>query len=173
MLGVGELNPARQGFAANDHRFDPLWELCAELGLVVMFHAGFPGAGAGTPGGMGYRLELARPVPYLDDVAARFPELRIIGAHPAWPWHLENLAAAWHKAQLLHRPVRLVAEVPARRRSCTTPTASSRTRCSSGPTGRSSTSSDGSAEFDALELKPASRQKIMLDNAVALFGLDA
>src|SRR5690606_23626080 len=55
--GVGELNPARQKFLANDRRFYPIWETCAELGLVVMFHGGFPGAGAGTPGGGGYKLD--------------------------------------------------------------------------------------------------------------------
>ncbi|MEV4899054.1 hypothetical protein AB0K48_57995, partial [Nonomuraea sp. NPDC055795] len=31
------------------------------------------GAGAGTRGGMGYKLEYTRPIPYLDDVAADFP----------------------------------------------------------------------------------------------------
>lgn len=98
--GIGELNPARQGFAPNDRRFYPLWEECQERGLIVMFHGGFPGAGAGTPGGMGYRLELARPVPYLDDLAADFPELRIVAAHPSWPWHLEALAMVWHKANV-------------------------------------------------------------------------
>lgn len=98
IIGVGELNPARQRFHPNDPRFDELWATCAELDLPVMFHSGFPGAGAGRPGGMGYAIEAARPVPYLDDLAAHFPTLRVIAAHPGWPWHLENLAAAWHKS---------------------------------------------------------------------------
>lgn len=96
--GVGELNPSRQRFFANDEAFYPIWEACQALGLAVMFHTGFPGAGAGRPGGMGYKLEYLRPIPYLDDVAADFPGMNVIAAHPGWPWHLESLAACWHKA---------------------------------------------------------------------------
>jgi predicted TIM-barrel fold metal-dependent hydrolase len=33
----------------------------------------------------------------LDDVAADFPELNIIMAHPGWPWQDEQLAIATHK----------------------------------------------------------------------------
>ena len=39
-------------------------------------------------------------VPAVDDVAADFPELTIIGAHPAWPWQDEMLAVAMHKANV-------------------------------------------------------------------------
>ena len=45
--GIGELNPARQKFFPNDETFYPIWEVCQELGIVVMFHMGFAGAGAG------------------------------------------------------------------------------------------------------------------------------
>ena len=55
------------------------------------------GAGAGTPGGMVYKLKYGRPIPYLDDIAADFPELNIVGAHPAWPWQEESLAIARQK----------------------------------------------------------------------------
>lgn len=96
--GVGELNPARQKFYPNDPQFYPIWEACQELGLVVMFHMGFAGAGAGRPGGMGYKLEPVRAIPFLDDVAADFPELNLIHAHPGWPFHHEALAACWHKS---------------------------------------------------------------------------
>ena len=33
----------------------------------------------------------------LDDVAADFPELKIIMAHPGWLWQDEQLAIAMHK----------------------------------------------------------------------------
>lgn len=98
--GVGELNPVRQKFFPNDERFYPIWETCQELGMVVMFHMGFAGSGAGRPGGMGYKLEAARAIPHLDDVAADFPGLQIIHAHPGWPFHHEALAACWHKSNL-------------------------------------------------------------------------
>src|SRR6185295_17798937 len=41
----------------------------------------------------------SRPI-YLDHVAADFPELTIIGAHPAWPWHDEMLAIIGHKSNV-------------------------------------------------------------------------
>jgi predicted TIM-barrel fold metal-dependent hydrolase len=96
LLGL-KFNPGRQGFYPNDRRFYPLWEEAAHLGLVVLFHSGMMGAGAGRPGGMGYHLRYTEPIPYLDDVAADFPTLTIIGAHPAWPWEEEGLAVARHK----------------------------------------------------------------------------
>ncbi len=98
--GVGELNPSRQKFFMNDPSVYPIWEVCQELGVVVMFHMGFAGSGAGRPGGMGYRLDHVRPIPYLDDMAADFPELQIIHAHPGWPYHQETLAVAWHKSNV-------------------------------------------------------------------------
>ena len=96
--GIGELNPVRQKFFPNDETFYPIWEVCQELGIVVMFHMGFAGAGAGRPGGMGYKLDAARAIPHLDDMAADFPELQVIHAHPGWPFHHEALAACWHKS---------------------------------------------------------------------------
>lgn len=171
ILGVGELNPARQRFYPNDPRFDPLWELCAELGLVVMFHSGFPGAGAGTPGGMGYELDYARPIPYLDSVAARFPELRIVAAHPGWPWHLENLAACWHKSNYYidlsgWAPKYMSPEVVRYANSLIT------RRVLFGTDWPVLQAERWMAEFDELGFKPESKQRIVLDNAVELFSLE-
>lgn len=170
-LGVGELNPTRQRFLPNDPRHYPIWELCQELGLVVLFHAGFPGAGAGRPGGMGYLLENCRPVPYLDQVAADFPELRIVAAHPGWPWHLENLAAAWHKANYYldlsgWAPKYFPAEVIHYANSIIPH------KALFGSDWPVLSPDRWLSEFDELDFKPASRQKILLDNAVRLLGLD-
>ncbi|MFE6996511.1 amidohydrolase family protein [Microbacterium sp. NPDC057659] len=168
--GVGELNPARQKFLPNDRRFYPIWETCAELGLVVMFHSGFPGAGAGTPGGGGYRLENARPIPYIDDMAADFPELNIISAHPAWPWHLDNLAMVWHKSNVYldlsgWAPKHLPADVRQYANSVITD------RVLFGSDWPVMTVERWMSEFDELGFKPESRQKILLDNARKLFRL--
>jgi predicted TIM-barrel fold metal-dependent hydrolase len=170
IVGVGELNPARQRFFPNDRRFFPIWETCAELGLVVMFHAGFPGAGAGTPGGSGYKLEHARPVPYIDDVAAELPELKIISAHPAWPWHLDNLAMVWHKTNVFMdlsgwAPRYLPPEVI---RYADTLISD---RVLFGSDWPVMTVERWMSEFDQLELRETSRRKILLENAVRLFGL--
>ena len=60
----------------------------------------------------------------------------IILAHPSFPWQDEALAVATHKAERLHRPVRLVAEVlPAAARAVRQHAAQA-TRCCSAPTSR-------------------------------------
>lgn len=92
-----KFHPSTQQFYPNDRRFYPLWEKAQELGLIVLFHSGTTGVGAGRPGGGGIKLGYARPIPYMDDVAADFPELTIVMAHPAWPWQEEQLAMLVHK----------------------------------------------------------------------------
>lgn len=168
--GVGELNPARQKFLPNDRRFYPIWETCAELGLVVLFHSGFPGAGAGSPGGMGYKLDHARPVPYIDDVAADFPELKIISAHPGWPWYLENLAMVWHKSNVYldlsgWGPKYLPPEVVHYANTLI------QDRVLFGTDWPALDVDRTFEQFSGLDLKPAVRPKILRDNAVRLFGL--
>ena len=86
-----------QHFFANDTQYYPLWERCAKLGLICLFHSGSTGVGAGRPGGGGIKLEPMKPVPYVDDVAADFPELKIILAHPSFPWDKEGLSVIIHK----------------------------------------------------------------------------
>jgi predicted TIM-barrel fold metal-dependent hydrolase len=94
-----KLHPITQGFFPNDERFYPLYAKADELGIPVIFHTGHTGIGAGTPGGTGLKLKHSRPM-YLDDVAADFPNLTIIGAHPSWPWQDEMLSVALHKANV-------------------------------------------------------------------------
>ena len=47
-------------------------------------------------GGMGMRLKYSNPI-YIDDVAVDFPDMKIILAHPSWPWVDESLSMALHK----------------------------------------------------------------------------
>ena len=94
-----KLHPSLQAFQPDDERFWPLYERCEELGLVVLFHTGTSGIGAGQPGGQGSRLDYARPI-RLDAVAAAFPSLKVIAAHFGYPWHLELLAMALHKTNI-------------------------------------------------------------------------
>jgi len=89
--------PNTQEFYPNDARFYPIWELAEKLGLVTLIHSGTTGVGAGRPGGGGIKLKYSRPIPYIDDIAADFPELRIVMAHPSWPWQEEQLAVLVHK----------------------------------------------------------------------------
>ena len=94
-----KFHPGIQAFYPNDTRFYPLYECITKLGVPALFHTGANGLGAGTPGGMGIKMDYTRPI-YLDAVAADFPQLTIIGAHPAWPWHEEMLAIIQHKSNV-------------------------------------------------------------------------
>ena len=96
LLGL-KFHPDTQAFFPNDPHFYPLWKACSEVGLAVLFHSGTTGVGAGQPGGGGIKLKYARPIPYMDDVAADFPDLTVIMAHPAFPWQDEQLAMLVHK----------------------------------------------------------------------------
>ena len=62
------------------------------------------------PGGGGVRLKYSNPMA-VDDVAAEFPGLDIILAHPSFPWQEEALAIAVHKPNVYIDLSRLVAEV--------------------------------------------------------------
>ena len=91
-----KFHPNTQAFWPNDRDFYPLYEVIAEAGLIALFHSGQTGIGAGMPGGGGVRLKYSNPM-CVDDVAADFPELKIILAHPSFPWQDEALAVATHK----------------------------------------------------------------------------
>jgi hypothetical protein len=91
-----KFHPTMQGFYPNDRSAYVLYEAIAEAGAIALFHTGQTGVGAGMHGGMGMKLNYSNPI-YLDDVAADFPDMRIILAHPSFPWQEEALAVATHK----------------------------------------------------------------------------
>ena len=99
LLGLA-LQPIAQGFYPNNQQFYPLYEKCAELKIPLAFNSGTTGVGAGILGGSGYHLKYGKPIPYIDDLAADFPQLTIIMVHPAWPWHEEQIAILLHKANV-------------------------------------------------------------------------
>jgi predicted TIM-barrel fold metal-dependent hydrolase len=94
-----KFHPGTQAFYPNDRMAYPLYEVISEYGLVALFHTGQTGVGAGTRGGGGIRLKYSRPL-YLDDVAADFPDMDIILAHPSFPWQDEALSIATHKPRV-------------------------------------------------------------------------
>ena len=99
LLGV-KYQPPVQAFSPNDRQFYPIWDLLQSLGAPVLIHCGTTAIGAGEPGGLGFKLGHARPIPNIDDVAADFPRLNIVAAHPGWPWTEELIAVAIHKANV-------------------------------------------------------------------------
>ena len=94
-----KFHPSLQGFEPNDPRYYPLYEALQELGVPALFHTGQTGIGAGLPGGRGIKLRYSNPM-LLDDVAADFPDLTIIMAHPSVPWQDEAISVATHKANV-------------------------------------------------------------------------
>lgn len=91
-----KFHPTVQGFDPSHERYAPLWALLETAGVPALFHTGQTGIGAGLPGGYGFRLGLSNPM-LLDPVAADFPQLQIIMAHPSVPWQDEALSVATHK----------------------------------------------------------------------------
>ena len=165
-----KFHPGIQAFYPNDKQFYPLYEKITDLGVPALFHTGTNGLGAGTPGGMGVKLDYTRPI-YLDHVAADFPELAIIGAHPAWPWHDEMLAIIGHKSNVFmdlsgwspkYVPKAIMDEARTRLQD----------RILFGSDYPFILPQRWLADFDSLEgFSPAVRQKILHDNAARILKL--
>ncbi|GGC96391.1 4-hydroxyphenyl-beta-ketoacyl-CoA hydrolase [Tersicoccus solisilvae] len=100
-LGVRgfKFHPSLQGFDPSNPQFHALWAALERIGLPCIFHTGQNGMGAGLPGGGGIKLAYSNPL-LLDDVAADFPNLPIIMAHPSVPWQEEANSIATHKANV-------------------------------------------------------------------------
>ena len=94
-----KFHPSVQAFEPNDQTYYPLYEKLQEFGVPVVFHTGQTGIGAGLPGGRGIKLRYSDPM-LLDDVAADFPYLPIILAHPSVPWQDSAISMATHKANI-------------------------------------------------------------------------
>jgi len=98
MLGF-HFHPIMGHFAVNERRLYPLFEAIDELKVPVMIDVGTTGMGAGMPGGLGAKIRHAHPSA-IDELAADFPNLTIVAAHPGWPWVDEMTAVALHKGNV-------------------------------------------------------------------------
>ncbi len=164
-----KFHPNVQGFFPNDRLAYPLYEVIAEHGLVALFHTGQTGIGAGAPGGGGIRLKYSNPM-YVDDVAADFPDMPIILAHPSFPWQDEALSVATHKPQVYidlsgwspkYFPPQLVQYANSLLRD----------KVLFGSDFPMITPERWLADFEKLPIKDEVRPKILKDNAARLFGL--
>lgn len=72
------------GLPPDDRRYYPLYAECVELDVTFCLQVGH--AGPMRPS------EPGRPIPYLDNVAHEFPELRIVGGHIGFPWVSEMIS---------------------------------------------------------------------------------
>ena len=164
-----KFHPSLQAFEPNDERYYPIYEAIAEADLPTVFHTGQTGIGAGLPGGRGIKLRHSDPM-LLDDVAADFPSLTVILAHPSVPWQDAAISMATHKANVYidlsgwlpkYFPAQLV-------------------RALNGPLRRKVLFGSDypvispdrwMASFDDLEIKPDVRALVMKQNAIDLLGL--
>jgi predicted TIM-barrel fold metal-dependent hydrolase len=85
-----------------DDRCFPIYEKCIELDVPILIHFGFTLPTA--------PLKYGDPVP-LDEVAQRFPELKIIAAHCAFPWFWQ-LAVVAARRPNVYVDVSALAAVP-------------------------------------------------------------
>jgi predicted TIM-barrel fold metal-dependent hydrolase len=165
-----KFHPSLQGFAPNDPLAYPLYEVIEELGVPTLFHSGQTGIGAGVPGGGGIRLRYSNPM-LVDDIAVDFPELRIILAHPSFPWQDEALAVATHKPYVYidlsgwspkYFPPQLVRYANSLLQD----------KVLFGSDYPVLTPDRWLADFAELDIKPEVRPKILKENAMALLGLE-
>jgi len=168
-LRGAKFHPGRQRFAPSDPQFSPLWEAASDLGAIVLFHTGMMAAGAGTPGGRGERLEYTRPI-HLDALAAAFPKLTIVAAHPSWPWHEEMLAIARHKANVsLDLSGYLPRYIPESFMKMATGLLQDQAMF--GSDYPFITPERWLADFDQLDVKDSVREKLLIGNAKRILGL--
>ncbi|PZG07593.1 amidohydrolase family protein [Nonomuraea aridisoli] len=165
-----KFHPSIQGFSPDDRMAYPLYEAIEESGAIALFHTGQTGIGAGVPGGAGIRLKHSDPM-LVDDVAADFPDLKIILAHPSFPWQDEALAVAVHKPTVhidlsgwspKYFPPQLVRYANSLLKE----------KVLFGSDYPVISPDRWLADFDRLDIKPEVRPMILKDNAVRLLGLD-
>jgi predicted TIM-barrel fold metal-dependent hydrolase len=71
----------------NDKLYFPLYVKCIELGIPFCTQVGHTGPLMPS--------ETGRPIPYLDEVALTFPQLKIVAGHIGFPWTDEMIGLAW------------------------------------------------------------------------------
>ena len=98
-VGFGIIGQTKGGFPASDPIWDPFYKTSIDANVPVLIHTGLTGIGQGQAGGRGIILEDGHPR-HIDTVAARFPELRLLAARPAYPWQDEMIAILLHKANV-------------------------------------------------------------------------
>jgi predicted TIM-barrel fold metal-dependent hydrolase len=164
-----KFHPSLQAFEPNDRRYYPIYEAIDAAGVPTVFHTGQTGIGAGLPGGRGIKLRYSDPM-LLDDVAADFPAMTVIMAHPSVPWQDAAISIATHKSNVYidlsgwlpkYFPQQLVHAASRQLRH----------KVLFGSDYPVITPDRWMASFDELDVKPEVRPLIMKENAVNVLGL--
>jgi uncharacterized protein len=164
-----KFHPSLQGFSPDDQAYYPLWAEIETLGVPALFHTGQTGIGAGLPGGRGIKLRLSDPM-LLDDVAADFPSLTVILAHPSVPWADASISMATHKSNVY---IDLSGWSPKYFPPALVRAANSylQDKVLFGTDYPLLTPERWLRDFDTLDMKPDVRPKILKDNAIRVLGL--
>ena len=91
---IGELGLPYGGHPLNDPACFPLFELAQRYDIPVFFHTGFGGPNPQAGFAPKFRIALSDPL-LLEDVAIRFPKLRIVIMHMGWPFYDHALYMLW------------------------------------------------------------------------------
>jgi predicted TIM-barrel fold metal-dependent hydrolase len=83
---IGELGLPYGGHPLNDPACFPLFELAQRYDIPVFFHTGLGGPNPQEGFAPKFRIALSDPA-LLEDVAVRFPKLKIVIAHMGWPFY--------------------------------------------------------------------------------------
>lgn len=75
-----------------DAHYWPLYVKCIELDVPFCTQVGHTGPLCPS--------EVGRPIPYIDEIALKFPDLKIICGHLGYPWAAETVAVAWKHANV-------------------------------------------------------------------------
>jgi uncharacterized protein len=151
---------------ASDHAYYPIYEKCLELGAIV-------GIESSMHFHRNVRMDVCHPC-HLDYIAVDFPELKIIGVTPGFPWVPELVAIAWRHPNIyiktgMTRPKYLATPGYATLLQYTNTILQDRVLFASGwpamPIKRSV------EEICSLPLKDEVKRKILYQNAAALFGI--
>jgi predicted TIM-barrel fold metal-dependent hydrolase len=149
---------------APDHRiYYPFYGKCAELGVPIQIQVGHSA--------QRFLATVARPTT-LDRVAIDFPELKIVGIHIGYPWVEEMIAVAWKHENVFigsdaHSPkyweASFVRFINSRGQD----------KVLFGTDWPVVDFERARREIDALDLREGPKRKLLLDNAVRVYGLEA
>jgi predicted TIM-barrel fold metal-dependent hydrolase len=146
----------------NDRRYYPLYAECVELGIPFCTQVGHTGPLCPS--------EPGRPIPYLDEVALEFPELKIVAGHVGFPWTAEIISMAMKYPNVYidtsaYKVKRLPADLVAYMRG---PGAKKVMFGTNYPMIMPDACLEG---LDALGLSPDAREAFLYGNAARVFGL--
>lgn len=147
----------------NDRRYYPLYAECIELGVPFCLQVGHSGPLRPS--------EPGRPIPYLDEVACDFPELKIVGGHIGYPWTTEmiTLATKYENVYIdtsAYKPSKYPAELIQFMKT------NGRKKVLFGSNYPMIPPADCIKELDALDLDSKVKELFLADNAKRVFGIE-